>query len=262
MEPLFNLKPGEFYDEEEVRDGILQAREVYGSYGYYEFSAYPDLRPREEGVSGTGTDAAATSGRRDADPIVDVTVRIQEGTQYFVNRITFVGNLTTHDEVIRREMRLIEDGVFDSEALKYTIRRINQLGYFEPIDETAIQIEPAEQENQKNVTLTLKEQSTNQMSFGAGVSQFDGFFGTVAFQTTNFLGRGESLTVMVQSGSRSKNYQLAFNEPFLFGRPISGGLDVFPARHPVHRTVHPVIDRRWRHARAPGCRFHQPVHEL
>ena len=227
LEALFNVKPGEFYSEEEVRDGILQAREVYGSFGYYEFSAYPDLQAREEAANGTETAAAATSAGRDADPIVDVTVRIQEGTQYFVNRITFVGNLTTHDGVIRREMRLVENGVFDSEALKYTVRRLNQLGYFEPIDDEAIQVEQAEQENQKNVTLNLKEQNVNSVSFGAGVSQFDGFFGTVSYQTTNFIGRGESLTVMMQSGSRSKNYQLAFTEPFLFGRPVSAGFSVY-----------------------------------
>ena len=227
LEQLLKLKPGEFYNEEEVRDGILQAREVYGAYGYYEFSAFPDLQAREEAPNGTGTDAPETSARRDADPIVDVTMRIQEGTQYFVNRITFVGNLTTHDEVIRREMRLVENGVFDSEALKYTVRRLNQLGYFEPLDEDALRVEQAEQENQKNVTLTLTERNTNSVSFGAGVSQFDGFFGTVSFQTTNFIGRGESLTVMMQSGSRVKNYQLSFSEPFLFGRPVSAGFSVY-----------------------------------
>ena len=227
MEPFFKLEPGEFYNEKDVRDGILEAREAYGAYGYYEFSAFPDLQAREEATDDTGIDAAATSARRDADPIVDVTVRIQEGTQYFVNRITFVGNLTTHDEVIRREMRLVENGVFDSEALKYTVRRLNQLGYFEPIDEGAIQVEQAEQENQKDVTLTLTEQNANSVSFGAGVSQFDGFFGTVSFQTTNFIGRGETLSAMVQSGSRAKNYQLSFTEPFLFGRPISTGFSVY-----------------------------------
>ena len=227
LESLFKLKRGEFYNEEEVRDGILQAREIYGAYGYYEFSAFPDLQAREEAPNGTGTDAAGTSARRDADPIVDVTMRIQEGTQYFVNRITFVGNLTTHDEVIRREMRLVENGVFDSEALKHTVRRLNQLGYFEPLDEDALQVEQAEQENQKNVTLTVTEQNTNSVSFGAGMSQYDGVFGTVSFQTTNFIGRGESLTVMAQSGSRVKNYMLSFSEPFLFGRPMSTGFSVY-----------------------------------
>ena len=57
-------------------------------------------------------------------------MRMQEGEQYFVNRITFIGNTTTRDNVIRREMRLLEGGVFNTEALKYSVKRLNQLGYF------------------------------------------------------------------------------------------------------------------------------------
>ena len=49
-------------------------------------------------------------------------MRVQEGKQYFVNRITFVGNTTTRDNVIRREIRLFEGGVFNTEALKFSVR--------------------------------------------------------------------------------------------------------------------------------------------
>ena len=57
------------------------------------------------------------------EPIVNVTMRFQEGKQYFVNKITFVGNTTTRDNVIRREMQLVEGGVFNTESLKYSVRR-------------------------------------------------------------------------------------------------------------------------------------------
>ena len=78
-----------------------------------------------------------------------------------------------------------------------------------------------------DVTLKLEEQNRNQLTFGAGVSQFEGFFGQLSFQTSNFLGRGESLTLSLQAGSRAENYQVAFTEPFLFDRNITGGIDVF-----------------------------------
>ena len=65
---------------------------------------------------------------------MDVTIRMNEGKQFFVNRITFLGNTTTHDSVIRREMRVWEGGVFNSEALKDSVRRLNQLGYFKPLE--------------------------------------------------------------------------------------------------------------------------------
>ena len=158
-------------------------------------------------------------------------MRLQEGKQYLVNRITFVGNTTTRDNVIRREMRLVEGSVFNTEALKYSVRRLNQLGYFEQINEQDQNAQKVEKtpgrDGMVDVTLNLKEQNRNQLTFGAGVSQYEGVFGQLAFQTANFLGRGESLTVSLQAGDRAQNYQLAFTEPFLFDRNITGGFDVY-----------------------------------
>ena len=75
--------------------------------------------------------------------------------------------------------------------------------------------------------MKLAEQNRNQLTFGAGVSQYEGVFGQLAFQTSNFMGRGESLTMQMTAGDRSQNYQLAFTEPYLFDRNITGGFDVF-----------------------------------
>jgi outer membrane protein insertion porin family len=59
------------------------------------------------------------------------------------------------------------------------------------------------------------------------VSQFEGVFGQLSFQTSNFLGRGESLTLSMQAGSLAQNYTLGFTEPFLFDRNMTGGLQIF-----------------------------------
>ena len=112
-------------------------------------------------------------------------MRLQEGLQYFVNRITFVGNSTTHDTVIRRQMRLAEEGVFNTEALKSSIKLVNQLGYFKPLEggkDVDVQ-KTANETNKVDVRVKLEEQNRNQLTFGAGVSQFEGFFGQLSFQT-------------------------------------------------------------------------------
>src|SRR5205807_2768122 len=85
------------------------------------------------------------------------------------------------------------------------------------------------QQNKVDVKLKLEEQIRNQLTFGAGVSEFEGFFGHVSFQTANFLGRGESLTLSMSAGSRAQNYSVAFSEPFLFDRNITGGANIFKA---------------------------------
>ena len=220
LQPLYKLKTGDWYSDKPIRAGLVKTREVYGAGGYFEFTGFPDLAPVE---AATGPLAGP------AEPTVNVVMRMQEGEQYFVNRLTFIGNTTTRDNVIRREVRLVEGAPFNTESLKYSIKRLNQLGYFKPLEEgqgVDVQKTPGSK-NEVDVTLKLEEQNRNQLTFGAGVSQFEGFFGQLSFQTSNFMGRGESLTVSLQMGSRSENYQVAFSEPFLFDRNITGGLDVY-----------------------------------
>ena len=256
LQPLFRLKSGEWYSEKDVRKGFEKAREIYGGAGYFEFTGFPDMSfqdPAEGPVAGP------------AEPTVNITMRMTEGEQYFVNRITFTGNNTTRDNVIRREMRLVEGGVFSTEQLKYSIRRLNQLGYFQNLEQSpnAVDVQKTpDSKNEVDVTLKLEEQNRNQLTFGAGVSQYEGIFGQLSFQTSNFLGRGESLTLSLQAGSRAEKYQLAFTEPFLFDRNITGGIDVFKRSLRVRQPVHAEVDGRQHPVRVPGRRFLAPVPHL
>jgi outer membrane protein insertion porin family len=234
LKKLFKLKEGEYYSLDNVRKGLEKAREVYGGAGYFEFTGFPDYKFRDE--PDPAAEAATPVALREVPPagaagpaIVDVTMRLVEGVQYFINRITFVGNTTTHDNVIRRELRLVEDGIFNTEALKYSVKRLNQLGYFKPLEagkDISVDKTPGAT-NQVDVKLKLEEQNRNQISFGAGLSEFEGFFGQASFQTSNFLGRGESLTISLSAGSRAQNYTLAFTEPFLFDRNMTGSLNLY-----------------------------------
>ncbi len=267
LRALFKVREGETYSEKDVRKGLDKAREVYGSGGYYEFVAYPDLKPRDlppmpqngDPPPPAGPSAPAANG----PPIVDVVMRVTEGKQYFVNRITFTGNTTTRDNVIRREIRLLEAGVFNTEALKYSIKRLNQLGYFKSLEGDAISVEKTPGvDNKVDIGLKLEEQNRNQLTFGAGVSQFDGFFGQLSFQTSNFLGRGETFTISAQQGNRAKNYQLAFTEPFLFDKPMTAGVDLFIREIRYDRAVHAGVGRRQPGVGRPDRRLLPDVPQL
>ncbi len=282
LNDIFKVKNGEFYNEKKIKKALDKAREIYGSVGYWEFTAYPDLKPRDMPAAGSGDGSgpaapgAAAPSSTPADPAappastpatppppappqpagpkttaqiyaearaaaakavaaskiapyVDVVMRMQEGKQYFVNRIVFTGNTTTRDPVIRREVRLYEGGVFNTEALKMSIKRLNQLGYFKQLEggkDLNVDKVPGT-DNKVDVKLKLEEQNRNQINFGAGVSQYEGVFGQLSFQTANFMGRGETLTLSLQQGQRAKMYQLAFTEPFMFDRPITAGFDLY-----------------------------------
>ena len=209
VRPVFKLQTGDIYKESRFKKAYEKLRDAYGGQGYFQWTVRTDRKPDKE--------------RR----VVDVTVVMDEDKRYYVSKIKFVGNDTTRDKVIRREVYLNEGDVFNTEALKLSIRRINQLGYFKPMERPP-DIGPSPLGDDKlDVTFKVEEQNRNQFTFGGGVSGLEGTFINASFSTANFLGLGENFQISAQSGRRTKNYQIAVTEPYLFDRPITGGIDIF-----------------------------------
>ena len=209
IRPFFKLETGDVYDESKIKKGYDKLRDLYGSLGYFQWGARTARTPNHETRK------------------VDVTLVMEEDKRYYVGRIVFTGNETTRDKVIRREVYLNEGEVFNTEALKLSIRRINQLGYFKPM-EGVPDLKPSDLgEDKLDVIFKVEEQNRNQFTFGGGVSGLEGTFINASFQTSNFLGMGETFQISAQSGRRTRNYQIAITEPYLFDRPITAGFDIF-----------------------------------
>jgi len=207
--PIFKLKTGDVYKESKIKKGFDKLRDAYGSQGYFQWTGRPERKPDP------------------ARKVVDVTLTMDEDKKYYVGKITFTGNSTTRDKVIRREVYLNESDVFNTELLKLSIRRINQLGYFKPM-EGAPELGPSPlAEDKIDVTFKVEEQNRNQFTFGGGVSGLEGTFVNASFSTANFLGLGETVQLSAQTGARAKNYQFAITEPYLFDRPITAGIDLY-----------------------------------
>jgi outer membrane protein insertion porin family len=209
IRPLFKLSTGEVYHESRVRKGEEKLRDFYGSQGYFQWTMRTERKPDP------------------ARKVVDVNLVMEEDKRYYVGKIVFTGNSTTRDKVIRREVYLNEGDVFNTEALKLSIRRINQLGYFKPMEKPPQITQSDLGEDKLDLGFRVEEQNRNQFTFGGGVSGLEGTFINASFSTANFLGLGETFQIYAQSGKRTKNYQVAITEPYLFDRPITAGIDVF-----------------------------------
>jgi outer membrane protein insertion porin family len=206
---FFKMRPGDVYNDSKFKKAYEKLRDVYGTLGYFQWTGGTQRKPDPE------------------RKVVDITVHMDEDKQYFLGRLTFTGNDSTRDKVIRREIYMNEGDVFNTEALKMSIKRVNQLGYFKQM-ESAPDIRPSEEaDNKVDVTFKVEEQNRNQFTFGGGVSGLEGTFLNASFSTTNFLGAGETFQVYAQTGKRTKNYSLSINEPYFLDRPITAGVDLF-----------------------------------
>jgi outer membrane protein insertion porin family len=214
LKGAFPLKQGDVLNVSKLRKALKDYTSIYGEYGFIDFTAEPDF------------------DIDDAAKIISLTLKFDEQKQYYVRRIDFSGNTTTRDKVIRRELLLDEGQLFNKRAWEVSILRLNQLDYFDRIEEDkAVEIKRNTKEGTVDLNLKVHEKGKQSIGLNGGVSGLAGGFIGLTYQTNNFLGLGETLTFSAQFGSLSRSLQFGFTEPYLFDRPISTGFTVFSSRY-------------------------------
>ncbi len=165
------------------------------------------------------------------DLVADLVVRIEEGDQYRVGRLEFEGNTRTRDKVLRREFRVHEGTLLNMGAIKSSLFKVNQLGYFKLDEDEPISFENFDSEK-KTVDLVLhgQESDRTEVQVGGGYSEGYGWFGQLSLRTQNFLGRGESVGVSFQSGRYADEFDISYFIPWFLDRPQSVGLQVFDTK--------------------------------
>ena len=219
LKSIFPLKPGDIFSAAKVRKAMQDYTKAYGQYGFIDFTAEPQF------------------DIDDAAKRIDTTLRFNEEKQYYVRRIDFVGNTTTRDKVIRRELLLDEGQLFNKRAWEISILRLNQLDYFDRIEEDkAVEIKRNQKEGTVDLALKLKEKGKQSIGLQGGVSGLAGTFIGLTYQTNNFLGLGERLTFSAQFGDIQRSFTFGFTEPYLFDRPISTGFTIFSSRYSFNQA--------------------------
>jgi len=210
LRATFPIKDGDWFSATAVGKGLDNLKKAYGGLGYINFGAVPKLETNEQKKT------------------VSMNIDIDEGKQFFVSRIEFQGNTITRDKVIRRELMLDEGSVYNSQLWEYSLLRLNQLEYFDPLkvdqDSEAHQDPDA---GTVDLLLKVKEKGKNSIGMNGGVSGYSGAFLGVNYQTNNFLGLGETLSVQANLGSISRTFLFGFTQPYIKNRPINVGFQVF-----------------------------------
>ncbi len=200
------LQAGEVFNDTLVKDGLGRIQLDYGERGYFYVTANQvvDKTPRH---------------------VANLKIEISEDKQYRIHTLEFKGNTTTRDGVLRREMKLAEDDLFNLKRFRVGMRKINQLGYWQISEEAGIQ--PRTGEDKVDITVQGKEANRNEIQVGGGVSGLDGAFFSGSYATRNFLGRGEILQTYFQLGGRLSRYSISFIEPWFMGHPYTMGFSIF-----------------------------------
>jgi outer membrane protein insertion porin family len=210
LRSTFAVKDGDYFNATLVGKGLENLKKAYGQLGYTNFGAIPKPVFDEDKKT------------------VSLQIDIDEGKPYYVSRIEFTGNTITRDKVIRRELMLDEGSVYNSQLWEYSLLRLNQLEYFEPLKvEQDSEAHRDDDAGTVELLLKVKEKGKNSIGLNGGVSGLSGAFLGVNYQTNNFLGLGETLSVQGNLGNVSRQFLFGFTQPYLRNRPLNLGFQVF-----------------------------------
>lgn len=203
---LVVLQPGKIYDAEKIAETVQAIAFEAGRQGFAFVNIRPDLTINRE------------------TRIIDVAFVVNEAQRVFVERINITGNSRTLDKVVRREFRLAEGDAFNAALLQRSQQRIRALAFFETVEMTQ---DPGTESDKTVINVNVREQSTGELTFGAGFSSDDGVIGDISIRERNLLGRGQDLRAAITLSSRTQDIDLSFTEPFFLERNLSAGFDVF-----------------------------------
>lgn len=202
---------GSLFTPKGMGDDLKTLRDFYGTRGYVDMLAVPEILP-----AGPGS--------------VDVTYRIDEGVQSYVNLINIQGNTRTKDRVIRRELAVKPGEIFDTTLVNVSRQRLENLNYF-----TRVEMSPADTivPGRKDLNVIVEEKRTGSFNFGAGFSTIDSLVGFAELQQSNFdlfnwpsfVGGGQRFRIRGQYGLERKDFVVSLTEPWFLGYRLSVGVE-------------------------------------
>jgi outer membrane protein insertion porin family len=218
LRDVLGVKKGDVYNTEEL-DKKMNSNpgedlsSVYMDNGYLYYRA----DPIESAIEGDS---------------IDLTIRISEGKQATINKVTLNGNTKTSDHVVMREIRTLPGQKFNKSAIIRTVRELSTIGYFNP---EKISPNPVPRpDGTVDIEYNVEEKASDQIELSGGWGGFIGFVGTLGVVFNNFsaknilntkayrplpAGDGQKLAIRFQAnGASFQNYSLTFTEPWLGGK--------------------------------------------
>jgi len=202
---------GQLFTPKGMGDDLKELRDFYGARGYVDMVAMPEVLPAGQGA-------------------VDVTYRLDEGIQSYVNLINIQGNTRTQDRVIRRELAVKPGEVFDTTLVDVSKKRLENLNYFSRVETPASDtIVPG----RKDLNVIVEEKRTGSFNFGVGFSTIDSLLGFAEIQQSNFdlfnwpnfTGGGQRFRIRGQYGLPRSDFVVSLTEPWFLGYKLSVGVE-------------------------------------
>jgi len=201
------IKPGDVYSAERLNESTKRIQDRLGvaGYAFANANAAPQLDREKRQVA--------------------FTIFVDPGRRVYVRRVNITGNTRTRDEVVRREMRQIEDGWYDIDKIKLSRERLERLSFFKDVTVETPQV--AGLPDQVDVNVAVTERPTGSFNIGAGFSSTEKLVLTTSIQQANLFGSGQTAGLQLDTSRSSRTIAVSETDPYYTIDGISRSVDLY-----------------------------------
>lgn len=200
-----NIRAGEIFQRAKIRGEITRITDLYGAKGYVFADVVPNVTPDNNARTAT------------------ILLNVKEGEMMRIREIHVTGNDKTRDNVVRRELRLDEQDVIDTLALKRSFQRLNNLNFFETVEILPQQVDV----DKVDLNVKVKEKPTGQFSIGGGFSTLDKLVAIADITEGNLGGNGWLGRIRGQLGQQRSLGLVTFRNPYVNDSYNALQLDIY-----------------------------------
>jgi len=202
---VITAKTGKTYNVDLVDETMSALRSKVADYGYAFISVEP------------------IPTKNDDDKTIDLNFKIQKTNRIYLNTINILGNVRTFDSVIEQLIPMRSGDPFSLQTIEEGRQKLMRTRYFKDVQMIPTRVAET---NMMNLDIKVEEQPTGELSGGFGWSNINGFMVDAGITENNFMGRGQIVQLRASIAEYQKQALFSFTEPYLFGRQLSGGVDV------------------------------------
>lgn len=205
LQRALKVETGDEFDSEKLQETMESIYQILQDRGYFYAQANPAVTPEN-------------------DSTLALDFQIEEGERAHIRRVDITGNTRTHDNVIRRELKIYPGDLFTRTSLMRSIRNVYYLNYFSNV---IPDFEMIEGSSDIDLLVEVEEKTTGKAGIGAGYSGREGLNGYLELGETNLFGRGQRVTINYTFSKSRHDIQLGYTEPWFRDTPLSLGGELF-----------------------------------
>jgi len=191
LNDLLSTKSGDIFNRQSVVNDIQTITDIYSDQGY----AFVDINPITQDFLDT----------------VNVKINISLNKKVYINRITISGNTRTQDEVIRREIGILEGGLYSRSIIRNSILKLRRLGYFSDVQMSASKVDGFP--DKIDLSFVVEETKTGTLSFSVSHSNNYGVSIGAGIQERNIFGSGNTLNAEIKLSESFNKVSFYFLNP-------------------------------------------------